>query len=1191
MNTANENDTRAKAAATPPRGKRRLRRWLIIAAALFVLLLLVVLLLPTLLSTGLGRGLVVGQVNKRLNGELTVRDWSLGYFSDTRVAGLKLADPEKNTVVEVEEITIPRGLLAFTGSKYDLGEMTVQAPKVTLLLHKDGTTNLSNLVAAAPPGKKAETKAAGPETTPQPLGIDVFGTLVLTNGEVTLKPDEGEAFTMRDLSVNVKLDGLDNPIVISQSAKLGKNRTPMKLDVTATAFKQGMPAGEDLQADVKLGLDEFSLASLAGIMQAFNVPLQTAGEVTMSLEASVKGLKTTTAKGAVAFRELSVSGAPLKGDRLQMESVRFDFDLARDGERIAVNAFTLDSPLAQVEAAGVLNLPRNAPLPTGALKSKVRVDLAGVAAQLPRTLNLQPGLAINRGALALDADLAAQGKRTEFTTRLEIKDLAATRDGKQIRLDQPVTLTAAGVIDENKPEITELKFDSSFCRLEGKGTLKQMNLVMAVDLAAATSEAAKFVDLKGKRAAGQMGMALNVTGDKPTAKNLDLVLDLDNVVLAGILKQDTTVPKTNIKLNALARLNDKFAPQGMTDLKVQVSAQRLAEIVVTADAITFGPGLPTVEQAKINLNARLDNALAFARNFAPLPGIHATGNAEVRLLCQVRGNTITAEQINVLLKDLDFAQNDKHIRERELQLAGAAAADLATRKAELKNLVLTCSPGKVTVASLLLPDWSHAPDGVTAEVRGDLDLDKTMAMAGDFVQLPPKLKLSGGATEFTLKVLLKDRKQKLDAAVALNDLTVQVEDKPPLAEKRVTVAVAGWVNPQAEKVDIDFLAVHSEALSLTAVAGLTQFRTRQNLSAHGTHTIDFGKLSPLVQAYSKDMVALTGKREQKFDFTAPLASTKPGELLQKMLAGTELYLANATIWGIKTDTVTIPISAKDGAATVSINATANEGRVNLPLNVTLGEKGKVLTIPDNTVVLNDARLDSDLADHALARLAPIFKNCVVNRGRIGYTSHHLKIPLERDQVLQMDAAGQLTLKGVELAAAPMVTDLLKEFGVGIPALKLPDQDVKIAIKGGSVQQSMLEIGFKQYKMFLSGTVGLDGKNLDMKADVPITREIVRKFGGNDEIFELLKGEMILVPLKGSTSLVHYPKDLIAANVKRLLSTKVRDRLIDKGLDTALDKLLKRRQGKDKDKDESKQPDKKQINKDVDTILKSINDLF
>src|SRR5438067_1917693 len=75
-------DTAQPAAPAPKR--RRRRRWPWVLLGLLVLLLLVVLLLPSLLSMGWARSVVVGQVNKNLNGQVEIGDWSLGWGSGVR---------------------------------------------------------------------------------------------------------------------------------------------------------------------------------------------------------------------------------------------------------------------------------------------------------------------------------------------------------------------------------------------------------------------------------------------------------------------------------------------------------------------------------------------------------------------------------------------------------------------------------------------------------------------------------------------------------------------------------------------------------------------------------------------------------------------------------------------------------------------------------------------------------------------------------------------------------------------------------------------------------------------------------------------------------------------------------------------------------------------------------------------------
>jgi len=1172
-------------AAAPKKKPRRLRRLLIIAGAILALLFLLVLLIPTLLSTGLGRSIAVGQVNKRLNGTLAIKDWSLGYFSDTRVTGLKLSDAAGEPIVEVKSITIPRGLLAFTGSRYDIGKTVIEAPTLTLRLRKDGSTNLADLVAVST-GEKIPSEKAAPG---RPIGVDVFGELDLTNGEITVTPEGGKPFTIHDLRVNVKLDGFDNPIVVSQSAALGDKRAPLTINLSAKAFKNGVPAPDAIAGKLKFTLDDFDLAAVADITQMLGLPVNATGNATIDLDASLNGPQAGTAKGSISLRAFALSGDALRDDRLRLAKADTSFDLARDGDRITINTLRLDSAPAKIEASGKLTLPEGAPLPTGTFKGTAQLDLAAVASQLPNTLQLREGLSVESGTLALDIDLASEGARTIFRTALSIENLAAVRSGKHITLDKPVTLTASGAIQGNKPDIEKLRFNSSFCTLEGAGTLEAMNINMAVDLAAALDEAAKFIALKGRRASGHMKIALGISGKERSAKNVDMTINLDDVTLAGILKNDLSLPKMEIKLDAVAALDDNLSPKSLHDVNLNLTSQRLVSLAATIGAVSFdAAGRPELKKGDVRLTGRLDDLLAFARNFAPLPGVHATGDMNIQLLAGLSGGAFAADKLSLRIKDLDFALDDKHIRQREITLEGRATAELDRRKLEAKDLTLSFSPGKVTVADLLVPDWSAAPDGVTAQINGRLNLNDSLATAGDFIKLPAGLKVSGGPTDIALTVLLKDRRQKIDATVAVNDLELAMADKPPLAEKRMSIAVAGWVDPQKERVDIEALDVASDTLSLKAAAELTDYRNRRILTAKGTHAIDFAKLSPLIAAFAKQKMEMAGKKKLDFSFSAPLAETGTRQLLRKLTGKTELYLASAKVYGIQTKDIAIPVEIADGITSITLDATADRGRIHLPVKIAFHEKGDTLTIPADAVVVSDAKLTDDLADRLLARVSPVFKGCTVSAGTVGYTSHSFSIPLDRARLTEMTLDGHLQLRNVELASSPMLTGILNDMRVGRVALKLPDQDVKINIADGLVRQSPMQIGFRNYALLLSGHVGIDGKNLEMHADIPITHEILRKLGVSDKVYGLLKTPVITVPLRGDSSLVTYPKDFIIANVKQqLLSVKALGNVLQKGVETAIDELLRKRR---KDKEKPEVPEKG-IKNDAEKIIKGIGDLF
>src|SRR5829696_7262458 len=83
----------------PP--KKRRRRWPWVILGIVLLLILLVVLAPTIASTGPVRSLVVGQINKNVNGTVQIADWSLGWTSGIDVGGVKVFDENKMDILEI----------------------------------------------------------------------------------------------------------------------------------------------------------------------------------------------------------------------------------------------------------------------------------------------------------------------------------------------------------------------------------------------------------------------------------------------------------------------------------------------------------------------------------------------------------------------------------------------------------------------------------------------------------------------------------------------------------------------------------------------------------------------------------------------------------------------------------------------------------------------------------------------------------------------------------------------------------------------------------------------------------------------------------------------------------------------------------------------------------------------------------
>src|SRR5579864_3384937 len=104
----------------PPPKKKRRRRWPWVILAVIFLLFLLVLIAPTFVSIGIGKSIVLSQVNSRLNGHLQIESWSLGWFSPIRIDGLRIEDSDKRQVLQLPKLTTGLTLLDAIRGKYNL---------------------------------------------------------------------------------------------------------------------------------------------------------------------------------------------------------------------------------------------------------------------------------------------------------------------------------------------------------------------------------------------------------------------------------------------------------------------------------------------------------------------------------------------------------------------------------------------------------------------------------------------------------------------------------------------------------------------------------------------------------------------------------------------------------------------------------------------------------------------------------------------------------------------------------------------------------------------------------------------------------------------------------------------------------------------------------------------------------------
>ncbi|NQU75909.1 MAG: hypothetical protein HQ546_06310, partial [Planctomycetes bacterium] len=230
--------------ATPKPRKRR--RWLRVLIGIVILLLALVALAPTLVSTSLGRKMVVSAVNDRIRGKVQIEDMPLGWFSTCSVDGLAVIDPQGRKTLDVKRIVLSKGLLSLVWSRKnkDLGQIDIDTPQADLYMDTDGNLSLAQAF---------EQKNPQPPATKQPEGTsstDMAIVLRLNAGKVRLVNPDGVEYVVKDLAGSLRIKTL-NDIVASFNGSAGDGGFSFNADIK-DIFSSGKASLDTATGQIKM---------------------------------------------------------------------------------------------------------------------------------------------------------------------------------------------------------------------------------------------------------------------------------------------------------------------------------------------------------------------------------------------------------------------------------------------------------------------------------------------------------------------------------------------------------------------------------------------------------------------------------------------------------------------------------------------------------------------------------------------------------------------------------------------------------------------------------------------------------------------------------------------------------------------------------------------------------------------------
>ncbi|MGC8559194.1 MAG: hypothetical protein ACP5O1_00780 [Phycisphaerae bacterium] len=412
--------------------KPRRRKWLIVTGVILALIVLLVAIAPSLLCTGPGLRLIVGQINSRIAGKVKIGSLSIGWFSPLTINHLTVMDPEGSAVVKNAAVHTQVSLVGLISNWHHLGKIDIPISSLHLAT-VNGKLNLLQAIASSAPAAKSSSAVTPPAkvpTTPaaasSPTVPALSGSIDLTVQNLTwITPGKpalratglhfAATFNTRSLKPSMA--------TFSVAAGLG-SAAPAKivLKLQAAAFgPRGMLPVEKMTGTVSVNTQGLELACLNPLLAGDGMHLQSSGILSLNAQADMKSHAALGIKLSLVADHVHLRGAMLKGDHPDLGNVDVRtaaaVDYAGASPRYQVSQFSLaSSKLGSVSVTGsgsiqtllaIIHNHDQQPIGKAQLAIKLKSVISRVLEQFPHLLRTPSGAKFTGGALAFSAAVAA----------------------------------------------------------------------------------------------------------------------------------------------------------------------------------------------------------------------------------------------------------------------------------------------------------------------------------------------------------------------------------------------------------------------------------------------------------------------------------------------------------------------------------------------------------------------------------------------------------------------------------------------------------------------------------------------------------------------------------------------------------------------------------------------------------------
>ncbi|HJZ55061.1 MAG TPA: hypothetical protein VKE74_08880 [Gemmataceae bacterium] len=1120
-----------------PANPRRQRRWLRLLAAFGGLLLLAVWFAPAIVAKTPLRNRIARNALADLRGNVEVGGASLGWFSPVELRDVTVKDAQGRTLLTAPKVTSSKSFLSLLRDRSDLGEFTIERPVVELVCEKQ-STNLEDAIA---------NFLNDDGTPPGPTRTAV--SLRISDGKLALRDADTQKTWVFE--------------AITAAVTVPRSRTePVSVQLAATAdsakFTADLTLGDGGKAIVTAAA--FPLEALAPAVRRLDPAVAVAGRLTANLTATWGGAKFAL-DGTASVKDLDLAGPWLNGDRLRLASADLPVKLEAVGNAVRIERAELTCDIGKLTAAGTFDpdLPFDKLFDQPGTTVTADIDLAKLAALLPRLLRVRDGTAITDGKLTTKLTSRGTPAGTTWDGEVRTSALKGTRDGRPVEWKEPFSIEFSGRFAAGQlPAFDKLVCRSDFIAINARSEPDSLRAAANIDLNALSERLSEFVDLGGARASGTAAAWVVAKRTPHGEFKAEAGLDLARFAFTDRTGKGLREDSASLRVSA-----NGAAPAGGP---VRIDNASL-DLTAGADELhlTLFGAIPDARQlSTVAFSARLSGDLGRwmgrVRGFVRVPAHYVFGGTlSSSGVVRIEKEKVVIDRLTVAIQKVRFRGAGLDLDEPTLSAVADMTLTRATGATVFDNFQINGAPLSVVGGKLAFEP----------QPNGDLAVSGGGAATTDLTRLGRTLKLS---TDPNGADALRGRgtgpihfrwfgtTTTFVGTLDVKDFAYGRPAETGIAEPVLRLETDGRYEETTDTVTLNKARVERPGLVADGKGTFGKFDTTQDVALDGTLSYDLVKLTPDLRA------AVGGGFEAKGHGTRPFSmkgSLSPGGVavnlgapkgpppgpFAKMTGNAGLGWDSVQVYGFVFGPGELTAGLANGSLSVSpIRAAFAGSQVVVTPTARLDPAPAELTFAKGKIV-DRAKLTPQALAGGLGYVLPAIANATQAEGEVTMVLDENRIPL--DDFSKATVKGQLVVHKATVSAGPLVTELSKLLGGPPTHLTLANEMVvPVKVEGGRVYHENFSLSFNGVVVKTSGSVGFDG-SLALVADLPVPAEV---FKGNPRLMQALSGKRVQIPVTGTVSKPAIDPRLFQAAVANV----ARDAAKDVGRDVLnkeLEKLL------------------------------------